>query len=206
MLPVLERVLAALSASKPARTVGVKDAAERRQLDLLQPLTAKPALYVCNVDEASAATGNALSAKVEAMAAERGAPCVTISARIESEISMLGGDDEKRAFLDVLGVAETGLTRIVKAGYRLLDLITYITVGPKETRAWTIPAGTAAPQAAGVIHTDFERTFIRAETISYDDYISCGGEQGAKKAGKMRVEGKDYVVRDGDIMHFRVGA
>ncbi len=160
-------------------------------------------MYVCNVDEASADKGNALSAKVEAMAKERGCPSVVISAKIEAEISMLATEADKQEFLATIGLAETGLARIIRAGYRLLDLITYFTVGPKEARAWTITTGTAGPQAAGVIHTDFEKGFIRAETVAYDDYIRCNGEQGAKEAGKFRLEGKEYVVQDGDVLHFR---
>ena len=202
---LMERVLAVLNQNKPARAVALRDPAERRQLDQLQLLTAKPVMYVCNVDEASAAAGNALSARVEAMAKERGAPCVVVSARIEAEISMLPSEEEKRAFLESLGLAETGLSRVIKAGYRLLDLVTYFTVGPKEARAWTITAGTLAPQAAGVIHTDFERGFIRAETIAYADYVENEGEAGAKKAGKVRLEGKEYPVQDGDVLHFRFG-
>ncbi|MFO0822010.1 MAG: redox-regulated ATPase YchF [Gemmataceae bacterium] len=202
---LMERVLAVLNENRPARAVGVRDAAERRRLNQLQLLTAKPVLYVCNVDEASAATGNALSAKVEAMATERGAPCVVVSARIEAEISLLPSPEEKQEFLAALGLTETGLSRVIRAGYRLLDLVTYFTVGPKEARAWTVPAGTLAPQAAGVIHTDFERGFIRAETVAYSDFIEHNGEAGAKKAGKFRLEGKEYVVQDGDVLHFRSG-
>jgi ribosome-binding ATPase YchF (GTP1/OBG family) len=160
-------------------------------------------MYVCNVEEDAAATGNSLSKTVEAMAKERGAPCVVISARIEAEISMLTTQEEKSEFLESLGLKETGLSQIVRAGYRLLDLITYFTVGPKEARAWTITKGTQGPGAAGVIHTDFEKGFIRAETIAYNDYINGKGEQGAKEAGKFRLEGKEYVVQDGDVLHFR---
>jgi len=160
-------------------------------------------LYVANVEEASAATGNALSAKVAAMAEAQGAGSVVISAAIEAEISLLADAEEKREFLSSLGLDEPGLNRVIRAGYRLLDLITYFTAGPKEARAWTVRQGTKAPQAAGVIHTDFERGFICAETIAYDEYVACGGEAGAKEAGKMRQEGKDYTVRDGDIILFR---
>ena len=159
-------------------------------------------LYACNVDEASAATGNEFSRKVEARAKEEGAMAVAISAKIESEIAVLP-PAERAEFLEAVGLKETGLDRLVRAGYALLHLVTYFTVGPKETRAWTITHGTKAPQAAGVIHTDFEKGFIRAETIGYDDFIACTGEVGAKEAGKMRLEGKDYVVADGDVMHFR---
>jgi len=203
---VMERVLEVLNQTQPARAVQLKTPAEKAILDKMQLLTTKPVLYVCNVDEASAATGNALSEQVAKMAAARGAPNVIVSARIESEISMLPSAEEKREFLESLGIAETGLARVIKAGYQLLDLITYFTVGPKETRAWTITTGTLAPQAAGVIHTDFERGFIRAETVSYADYLEYNGEGGAKKAGKFRLEGKEYPVQDGDVLHFRFGA
>ncbi len=202
---LMERVLAVVNDNRPARSTVVRDAVERRRLEQLQLLTTKPVLYVCNVDEASAATGNALSARVEKMAQERGAPCVVVSARIEAEISVLPTADDRREFLASLGLAETGLSRVIRTGYQLLDLVTYFTVGPKEARAWTIPAGTLAPQAAGVIHTDFERGFIRAETVAYGDYVELGGESGARKAGKFRLEGKEYVVQDGDVLHFRSG-
>ena len=200
---MMERVLVVLNANQPARTVAIRDLAERRLLESLQLLTAKPVLYVCNVDEASAATGNELSAAVETLAAGRGAPCVVVSARIEAEISMLPTAADKQEFLASLGLDETGLSRVIRAGYRLLELITYFTVGPKEARAWTVSVGTSAPQAAGVIHTDFEKGFIRAETIAYEDYITNGGEAGARKAGKFRLEGKEYQVQDGDVLHFR---
>jgi ribosome-binding ATPase len=156
---------------------------------------------VCNVEEDNAASGNSLSAKVAEMAAAQGAGCVVISAAIEEEISQLE-DDERDMFLTEMGLAEAGLDRLIRAGYELLHLQTYFTVGPKEARAWTIHAGTLAPQAAGVIHGDFERGFIRAETIAYDDFVALKGEQGAKEAGKMRAEGKAYVVKDGDVLHF----
>ena len=168
----------------------------------LNLLTSKPVLYVCNVEEASAATGNEYSKAVEERAKAEGAQAVVISARIEEEVAQLPPADRDE-YLETLGLTEPGLSRLIRAGYALLDLITYFTVGPKETRAWTITKGTRAPAAAGVIHTDFEKGFIRAETISYDDYVSLGGEQGAKDAGKMRLEGKDYTVADGDVMHFR---
>ena len=173
--------------------------------DQLQLITAKPILYVCNVDEDSAAEGNEFSAQVAEKAAAEGAECVVISAAIEAEIAQLDAE-ERQAFLEEIGLEETGLARVIKAGYRLLGLITYFTAGPKEARAWTVPEGTKAPQAAGVIHTDFERGFIRAETISYDDYVALGGEAGARDAGKARLEGKDYVVQDGDVLHFRFNA
>ncbi len=166
-------------------------------------LSAKPVLYVCNVDEASAATGNAHSAAVERFAKEQGAASVIISAAIEAEVAQLGDEAEKREYLASLGLEETGLARVIRAGYALLDLVTFFTVGPKEAKAWTIPKGSKAPQAAGVIHTDFEKGFIRAETIAYEDFVTCNGEQGAKDAGKMRLEGSEYVVQDGDVMHFR---
>jgi GTP-binding protein YchF len=194
----------ALEAGRPARTVKVAPEDER-QWRMLALLTAKPVVYVCNVEEANAADGNAHSAKVFEMAAREGATAVVISAAIESELAQLP-DDERDAFLEEMGLKEAGLDRLIRAGYGLLDLITYFTVGPKEARAWTIPVGTRAPQAAGVIHGDFERGFIRAETIAYDDYIAGSGEAGAKEAGKFRLEGKEYVVQDGDVLHFRFNA
>ena len=161
-----------------------------------------PLLFVCNVDEASAATGNALSRRVEAMASGLGARTVTVAAGIEAELA--GLDDAERAeYLQSLGLAEPGLNRVIAEGYALLGLLTYFTVGPKEARAWTVRRGSTAPEAAGVIHTDFQKGFICAETIAYDDYVACNGEVGAKEAGKMRLEGRDYVVREGDVMHFR---
>ena len=199
-----DRLLAAaqvaLEAGKPARTVPVS-ADDQRAWRLLQLLTAKPVLYVCNVEEAKAATGNAQSDRVAAMAQAQGAATVVISARIEEELAQLP-EDEAAMFLDEMGLAEAGLDRLIRAGYALLGLQTYFTVGPKEARAWTIPKGTLAPQAAGVIHGDFEKGFIRAETIAYDDYIAGNGEAGAKEAGKFRVEGKTYEVKDGDVLHF----
>ncbi|MBC7157994.1 MAG: redox-regulated ATPase YchF [Rhodobacteraceae bacterium] len=194
----------ALEAGRPARTVAVA-AEDARAWGMLQLLTAKPVLYVCNVAEADAATGNAHSARVAEMAAAEGAGCVVISARIEEEIAQLA-PDEAQMFLDEMGLAEAGLDRLIRAGYTLLGLRTYFTVGPKEARAWTIPAGTLAPQAAGVIHGDFERGFIRAETIAYADYIALNGEAGARDAGKLRVEGKTYEVQDGDVLHFLFNA
>ncbi|MBV8940002.1 MAG: redox-regulated ATPase YchF [Alphaproteobacteria bacterium] len=203
LLPLAESLQATLARGEPARSVMPKNAGEERQLQLLQLLTAKPVLYVCNVDEESAGGGNALSARVEAMATQEGAACVAVSAKIESEIAVLPTEAEKQEFLGALGLQETGLSRVIHAGYRLLDLITFFTVGPKEARAWTVARGTKAPQAAGVIHTDFEKGFIRAETIAYEDYIRHNGEHGAKEAGKMRLEGKEYEVHDGDVLHFR---
>ena len=199
---VLGQALDLLREGKPARLVKPKDEDEARVLAQAQLLTAKPVLYVCNVDEASAADGNAFSAAVAAKAAAEGAASVVISAAIEAEISQIDPAD-RAAFLSDMGLSETGLARVVRAGYGLLHLLTYFTAGPKETRAWTIPAGTKAPQAAGVIHGDFERGFIRAETIAYDDFIRLGGEAGARDAGKLRSEGKEYVVADGDILNFR---
>jgi GTP-binding protein YchF len=199
-----DRLLAAaqevLENGQPARVVEV-DAEDAKAWKMLQLLTTKPVLYVCNVSEEDAATGNAHSAAVAEMAAAQGNSHVVISARIEEEISQLDAD-EADMFLAEMGLAEPGLDRLIRAGHDLLHLETYFTVGPKEARAWTIRVGTAAPQAAGVIHGDFEKGFIRAETIAYDDFIACGGEQGAKEAGKMRAEGKGYVVKDGDVMHF----
>jgi hypothetical protein len=194
----------ALEEGRPARTIDV-DADDRRAWDLLQLLTAKPVLFVCNVEEASAATGNSQSARVAEMAAAQGAAHVVISARIEEEIAQLS-PDEAEMFLEEMGLVEPGLDRLIRAGYELLGLQTYFTVGPKEARAWTITQGTLAPQAAGVIHGDFERGFIRSETIAFDDYVACNGEAGAREAGKLRVEGKTYLVKDGDVLHFLFNA
>jgi GTP-binding protein YchF len=201
---LLRRALAALEAGKPARTVEVSEE-ERKSWRMLQLLTAKPVLFVCNVEEGSAGKGNALSEKVAAMAAEQGAAHVVISAQIEEEISQLDAE-EAEMFLSEMGLEEPGLDRLIRAGYQLLGLQTYFTVGPKEARAWTIPKGTLAPQAAGVIHGDFERGFIRAETVAYGDYVTHKGETGAKEAGKFRVEGKGYEVKDGDVLHFLFNA
>ncbi|MDP5085167.1 MAG: redox-regulated ATPase YchF [Yoonia sp.] len=197
---LLEMAQAALEQGKPARTVKI-DPEDAKQWRMLQLLTTKPVLYVCNVEEESAGTGNAQSARVAEMAAAQGNSAVVISARIEEEISQLDRE-EAEMFLGEMGLEEAGLDRLIRAGYALLHLQTYFTVGPKEARAWTIKEGTSAPQAAGVIHGDFERGFIRAETIAYDDFVSLGGEQPAKEAGKMRAEGKAYIVKDGDVMHF----
>jgi GTP-binding protein YchF len=199
---VLSQALELLQASKPARLVQPKDAEEQKALQRAQLLTAKPVLYVCNVDEADAAEGNSLSARVFEKAAAENAKAVVVSAAIESEIATLPAD-ERDAFLADLGLHETGLARVIRAGYELLGLITFFTAGPKEARAWTVHRGAKAPEAAGEIHTDFERGFIRAETIAFDDYVRCGGEAGARDAGKLRSEGKDYVVQDGDVMLFR---
>ncbi len=199
---VLGQALDLLRASKPARFVQPKDAEEAKALQRAQLLTGKPVLYVCNVDEGEAASGNALSERVFEKAASEGAKAVVISAAIEAEIATLPAD-ERDAFLSDLGLHETGLNRMIHAAYELLGLITFYTAGPKEARAWTVHRGARAPEAAGEIHTDFERGFIRAETIGYDDFVNCGGETGAKDSGKMRSEGKDYVVQDGDVMLFR---
>jgi GTP-binding protein YchF len=201
-LELIDKALALLREGKPARYASVTPD-ERPAFLALQLLTSKPVLYVCNVDEASAASGNAHSRQVAERAAHEGAGCVVISAKIEAELAGLP-DADRDAYLAELGLTEPGLNKLIREGYRLLDLVTYFTVGPKEARAWTVMRGTKAPRAAGVIHTDFERGFIRAETISYDDYVALGGEVGAKDAGKMRLEGKDYVVADGDVMYFRV--
>ncbi|WP_406736180.1 redox-regulated ATPase YchF [Thioclava sp. GXIMD4215] len=194
----------ALEAGRPARTVQVSED-DQKAWRMLQLLTSKPILYVCNVEESSASTGNSLSAKVAEMAAAQGAGTVVISAKIEEEISQLEAE-EAEMFLGEMGLEEAGLDRLIRAGYELLGLQTYFTVGPKEARAWTIPQGTLAPQAAGVIHGDFERGFIRAETIAFDDYVAGKGEAGAKEAGKFRVEGKTYEVKDGDVLHFLFNA
>jgi GTP-binding protein YchF len=198
---LMDKALALLRDGKPARLAEVAPE-EQAAFDALQLLTAKPVLYVCNVDEGSAAEGNAHSKSVQKRAEAEGAGCVVISAKIESEFAGLPPEDRDE-FLKDLGLDEPGLNKLIRAGYTLLDLVTYFTVGPKEARAWTITRGTKAPQAAGVIHTDFEKGFIRAETIGFDDYVTLNGEAGAKDAGKMRLEGKEYVVKDGDVMHFR---
>ncbi|MGR3466416.1 MAG: redox-regulated ATPase YchF [Shimia sp.] len=197
---LLQAAQAALEDGRPARTVEVA-AEDAKAWGMLQLLTTKPVLYVCNVAEEEAAEGNAHSAAVAEMAAAQGNSHVVISARIEEEISQLDAE-EAELFLGEMGLEEPGLDRLIRAGYALLALETYFTAGPKEARAWTIPAGTLAPRAAGVIHGDFEKGFIRAETIGYDDYVALGGEQKAKEAGKMRAEGKGYVVKDGDVLHF----
>ncbi|MEE9359910.1 MAG: redox-regulated ATPase YchF [Hyphomicrobium sp.] len=198
---IIDKALTLLREGKPARLAELS-AEEEPAYSALQLLTAKPVLYVCNVDEPSAATGNAHSRAVEEKAKLEGAGCVVISAKIEAEFASLAEAD-RIEFLKDLGLDEPGLNKLIHSGYVLLDLVTYFTVGPKEARAWTVTRGTKAPQAAGVIHTDFEKGFIRAETIAYDDYVGFGGETGAKDAGKMRLEGKEYVVKDGDVMHFR---
>jgi GTP-binding protein YchF len=198
---LMDKALVLLREGKPARLAQIAPE-EDMAFRALQLLTAKPVLYVCNVDEGSAATGNALSEKVFERAKAEGAGAVVISAKIEAELASLPAE-ERQAFLADLGLEEPGLNRLIREGYRLLGLVTYFTVGPKEARAWTITKGTKGPQAAGVIHSDFEKGFIRAETIAYEDYVRLGGEAGAREAGKMRLEGKEYVVADGDVMHFR---
>jgi GTP-binding protein YchF len=198
---LMDKALALLREGKPARLAELT-AEEEPLYRQLQLLTAKPVLYVCNVDEADAAAGNAHSRAVEERAKAEGAGAVVISAKIEAELAGLA-PDERAAFLKELGLPEPGLNKLIREGYKLLRLVTFFTAGPKEARAWTVETGSKAPQAAGAIHTDFEKGFIRAETIAYDDYIALGGETGAKQAGKMRLEGKEYVVRDGDVMLFR---
>lgn len=198
---LLEKALVLLREGKPARLAQVSPE-EDQGWRILQLLTSKPVLYVCNVEETSAKSGNAHSARVFERAKAEGAEAVVISAKIESELAGLD-TDERAAFLADLGLDEPGLNRLIRAGYKLLGLVTYFTVGPKEARAWTVQRGTKAPQAAGVIHTDFEKGFIRSETIAYDDYVALNGEAGAKEAGKFRLEGKEYVVQDGDVLHFR---
>jgi GTP-binding protein YchF len=201
---VMEPVVKALQDGKPARTLlSTFNPAQKKILQSLQLVTAKPVLYVANVSEADAAKGNALSEKVAARAKAEGTVSVVITAAIESEVAVLPSEADKKEFLDSLGLEEPGLNRIIRAGYKMLDLITFFTVGPKEARAWTVRRGAMAPEAAGVIHTDFERGFIKAETIAYADYIAANGEAGAREAGKLRQEGKDYTVIDGDIFHFK---
>ena len=200
-LELVDRSLELLRDGKPARLVKI-DASERKAFDALNLLTSKPVLYVCNVDEASAASGNAYSKTVEERAKGEEAVAVVISAKIESELAQLD-PEERNEYLGELGLEEPGLNRLIRAGYNLLHLITFFTAGPKEARAWTVEKGSRAPQAAGVIHTDFERGFIRAQTIAFDDYIRLGGETPAKEAGKARDEGKDYVVQDGDVLLFK---
>jgi GTP-binding protein YchF len=201
-LGLIEPVLAALRQGEPARSLDL-GAEQHGVLKRLQLLTAKPVLYIANVDEADAAAGNVDSRRVAEYAARRGARSVVISAAIEAELALLPDPEERSQFLAWLGLEETGLTRVIREGYVLLDLVTFFTVGPKEAHAWTIARGTKAPQAAGKVHTDFEKGFIRAETIAYEDFVARGGEQGAREAGRMRLEGADYVVHDGDVLHFR---
>ncbi|MBU0726042.1 MAG: redox-regulated ATPase YchF [Alphaproteobacteria bacterium] len=201
-MELIEPLLAALREGLPARTVKFAET-EQNAVKQLQLITSKPVLYLCNVSEDDAATGNALSEKVAAKAKAEGASSVVISAAIEAEIAQIKDLADREEFLSSLGLEEAGLARVIRAGYSLLDLLTFFTAGPKETRAWTVRKGAKAPEAAGVIHSDFERGFIRAETIAYEDFIACKGEQGAKDAGKLRIEGSEYFVKDGDIFHFR---
>lgn len=201
-LELLKQVHAVLAEGKPARAMEVNPD-DRKRFDGLQLITAKPIMYVCNVGEEESLEGNAHTAKVAEKAKAENAVVVIISAKIEEEIAQLGSEEEKKEFLETIGLEEAGLARVIRAGYTLLNLITFFTVGPKEARAWTVRKHAKAPQAAGEIHTDFEKGFIRAETIAYQDYVSFKGEQGAKEAGKLRLEGKEYVVSDGDVMHFR---
>ena len=198
----MEKVLNALREGKPARSIDISDENEEKILKSLFLLTTKPVLYVCNVDEACAATGNEYSKKVFDYAASEGNQAVIISAAIEAEVAQLTDMAEQKEFLETLGLKETGLNRIIKAGYSLLNLLTFFTSGPKEAHAWTVKKGALAPNAAGVIHTDFEKGFIRAEVISYADYVAHHGEVGAREAGRLRSEGKNYVMQDGDVVHF----
>ena len=200
-LDLVNRALLLLRDGKPARLVETRPE-EDKAFQMLGLLTAKPVLYVCNVDESSAEAGNGFSQQVFARAKQEGAKAVVVSAKIESEIAVLPAEEQKE-YLEAVGLSEPGLNRVIRAGYDLLGLLTYFTVGPKEARAWTVTSGTRAPQAAGVIHTDFEKGFIRAETIAYPDYVALKGEAGARDVGKLRLEGKDYVVQDGDVLHFR---
>jgi len=201
-LKLMERALSVLQEGKPASMTPLEPD-EAEQLRQMQLLTTKPILYIANVEEAAAASGNAHSEALTAYAKERGTSCVVVSAAIEAEVAALDSPEERTEFLAAIGLEETGLTRVIQAGYGLLNLITYFTAGPKEARAWTIPQGLTAPNAAGVIHTDFTRGFIAAETVAYADFLACKGEAGAKEAGKIRLEGRDYVVKDGDVLHFR---
>jgi hypothetical protein len=200
-LALMMKAVTLLREGKPARRAELAPE-ERAPYSQLGLMTSKPVLYVCNVEEGAAATGNAISAKVEAMAKAEGARSVVISAKIEEEIAQMP-DTDRPDFLESLGLTEPSLNRLIRTGYDLLGLLTFFTVGPKEARAWTVTKGSKGPQAAGVIHTDFEKGFIRAETIAYQDYVALGGEAGARDAGKLRLEGKEYVVADGDVMHFR---
>ena len=206
-LPVMEAALEALRAGKPARTLVAEFSHEQQKiLHGLGLITSKPVLYVCNVEEGSAGTGNAYAEKVAEFARSQGAVSVVISAAIEAEVSQLGDEAERREFLQSLGLQETGLARVIRAGYGLLGLLTFFTVGSKEAHAWTVEKGSKAPQAAGAIHSDFEKGFIRAETIAYEDFVAAGSEAAVREKGKMRLEGSEYLVQDGDIFHFRFKA
>lgn len=197
------KALELLSEEKPARLLVLKDEDERKVFNNLQLITAKPQLFVCNLSETEVVKGNQYSTLVEEMGKKNGFPVLRISAQVESEIATLESATEKQEFLQAIGLKETGLSQIIRAGYQLLDLITFFTVGPKECHGWQLLKGMSAPKAAGVIHTDFEKGFIRAETISYEDYINFNGEEGCKNAGKLRLEGKEYITQDGDVFHFR---
>ncbi len=200
---IIEKTIKTLSEGKAARMVEIDEDEDIRIFKQLQLLTSKPVLYICNVSEEDAALGNEMTAEVAKMAKEKNACSVVISASIEAEISELDSESEKQEFLQTIGLKEAGLNKIIKSGYSLLNLITFFTAGPKEARAWTVRKNAKAPEAAGVIHTDFQRGFIKAETISYNDYIGLNGEAAAKEAGKMRQEGKDYIVQDGDVIYFK---
>ena len=202
-LETVKKIASKLEEGTPIRKYTDWDAQDEELLKNSNMLTSKPLVYVCNVEEESAAIGNALSREEETYAKADGSGCVIVSAAIEAEISQLTHQEEKNEFLTTLGLKEAGLNKLIRAGYGLLNLITFFTAGPKEARAWTLPKDSTAPQGAGKIHSDFERGFIRAETISYEDYIANGGENGAKEAGKLRVEGADYLIKDGDVLHFR---
>jgi len=199
---LINKILPLLAEGKPARALSLNDE-QKRTMKLLQLITSKPVMYVCNMSEEEVLADNKYSESVKKKAEEEGATVALISAKIEEEIANLESEEEKKEFLDSLGLEETGLSRIIKEGYKLLNLTTFFTIGPKEARAWTTHKGASAPEAAGVIHTDFQRGFICAETISYNDYANCGSENAAKENGKMRTEGKEYVIKDGDIFHFR---
>jgi len=199
---LIKKVILVLSEGKPARVVEITDD-ESKDFKMLQLLTSKPQFFVCNVNEDEIGSGNEYTKQVGEYAKKVNGKTVNISAQVESEIAILESERDKKEFLETLGLTETGLDRIIKTGYELLDLITFFTVGPKETRAWTVTRGSFAPQGAGVIHTDFEKGFIRAETIAYEDYVEYKGEEGCKNAGKLRLEGKEYLIKDGDIFHFR---
>lgn len=202
VLSLFEKILPALQDGNSPLSAKLTDD-ERKLLDRQQLLSTKPMLYACNVSESEASSGNAWTQKVQAYAKERGTPVVIISAAIEAEVATLEDEADRQSYLESLGLKETGLKQIIREGYKLLNLLTFFTIGPKEARAWTITVGTKAPQGAGVIHTDFERGFICAEIIAYDDYVTCQGEAGAKTNGKMLLEGKEYVMNDGDVCHFR---
>ncbi|NBB71417.1 MAG: redox-regulated ATPase YchF [Alphaproteobacteria bacterium] len=201
-LDLLERILPTMQEGVPARRLDLTTD-EHALLDGFNMLTDKPVLYVCNVEEEAAATGNAWSERVQGFAEEQGARTVTVAAGIEAEVASLDGEEEKREYLASMGLEEPGLNRVIRAGYRLLGLVTFFTAGPKEARAWTVPEGATAAEAAGTIHSDMQKGFIAAETITFEDYVACGGEAPAKEAGKMRLEGRDYRVKDGDVLLFR---